>query len=486
MLWHEIMSGLPEIILAMAAIIALIRGAWRDEGSYPVIFIYALVALAIAFGFSFYSSENDITGFFGLSVFNGFTQLFKQMILLSVMTVLIMSYRYLEKENLDKPEYIILMLLSTTGMMVMVSASDLMSFFMGLELQSLSIYIMVAFQREQSLATESALKYFILGTLSTVFILYGSSLLYGEYGSTQFQIITALMKSQASLPIGTLAGVLLLLAGTGFKISLAPFHMWTPDVYQGSPMPVTAFLSSAPKIAGIALFIRLIIEVFHPAFALTSELLTILSILSMIVGTFAALLQKNIKRMLAYSTISHMGYALLGIIGGHFEGIQSVLIYISIYVIMTLGMFACLLTCRRQGKQIEDIDELVNLSAAHPLIAGLMTVLLFSLAGIPPMAGFFAKFGVFSAIVEKEFYGLALIGVLTSVVAAAFYLRIVKNMYFAHSSSGGEILKIDHDISRETYAIMFLSVILVLGYSISSSWLNDATYNATKALFYRL
>jgi NADH-quinone oxidoreductase subunit N len=486
MLWQEIVQGLPELILILAALFSVVWGAFREEKSMPFLNIFAASAFLLAFLLTFFVGWHDQTGFFGLLVFNAFTQFIKQVILLAAAAVILMNCRQLGRDGLDRFEFPILILFATAGMMMMVSAHDLIAFFMALELQSLSLYILVAFQRDQLFSTEAALKYFILGALSTIFILYGSSFLYAYAGGTQFSTITALLKTQGFNALSLKVSILLVLIGVSFKIAVVPFHMWAPDVYQGSPTAVTAFLSSAPKAAGVAIFIRFILEIFHPLFADVNPFLIVLSVLSMLLGAFAALFQKNIKRLLAYGAMSHMGYALLGLVGGHFDGVRSVLIYIGLYVIMSVTAFACLLALRRHGKLVEDIDELSGLSADRPLIAGVFTITLFSFAGIPPLAGFFAKFSVFSAAIQRELYGLALIGVLTSVVSAAYYLKIIKVIYFDKPLATDPVLKFDRVIPRETVLVMVIGLILTVGYIFESGWLNESAYKATKALYYRL
>jgi NADH-quinone oxidoreductase subunit N len=486
MLLKEIIQGAPELIIILGGLIGLMVGVFQRTSNGQPIALLAIVTLSVALAATFWTGIGDEVGFFGLLVFNAFTQFVKQLILLATVAVLVMGYRQLEREDLNQFEYPILALLATSGMMVMVSANDLISFFIGLELQSLSLYIMVAFRRESSAATEAALKYFVLGTLATVFILYGSSLIYGYLGSTQFSTIMAVLKSQNAWPIGVKVGILMVLLGTSFKISLVPFHMWTPDVYQGSPTPVTIFVGTASKIAGVAIFIRFALEVFHPTFELFNPVLTALSLFSMVVGTFAALFQKNIKRLLGYSATSHMGYILLGLLGGQFEGVRSALIYVTIYMAMTITAFACLLCLRRHDKLLEEIDELTGLANDRPLIATIFTVVLFSYAGIPPLAGFFAKFAVFSTAIQSGFYGLAIIGVLTSVVGAAYYLKIVKVMFFDKIASVEGSLKIDRGIPRETILVMVTGMVIIVGYIFQSDLVNEITYKATKALFYRV
>jgi NADH-quinone oxidoreductase subunit N len=311
----------------------------------------------------------------------------------------------------------------------MISANDLIALYVGLELQSLALYVLAAFQRNSARSSEAGLKYFVLGALSSGMLLYGASLVYGFTGSTDFADIAAAVQPSGA-NIGLIFGLVFLMAGFAFKISAVPFHMWTPDVYEGAPTPVTAFFAAAPKLAAMALTVRVLITAFPAVTTQWQQIITFLAIASMALGSFAAIGQTNIKRLMAYSSIGHMGYTLVGLAAGTTEGVQGVIIYLAIYLAMTLGTFACILAMRRHGRMIEDIDQLSGLSSTSPLMAFLLAMLLFSLAGIPPLAGFFAKFYVFLAAIHAGLYALAVIGVLLSVVGAYYYLRIVKIMYF--------------------------------------------------------
>jgi NADH-quinone oxidoreductase subunit N len=328
-----------------------------------------------------------------------------------------------------KFEFAVLVLLATTGMMMMISANDLIALYVGLELQSLALYVIAAFRRDSARSAEAGLKYFVLGALSSGMLLYGASLVYGFTGSTEFAIIAAAVQPSGA-NLGLVVGLVFLMAGFAFKISAVPFHMWTPDVYEGAPTPVTAFFAAAPKLAAMALTVRVLITAFPAVTLQWQQIVVFLAIASMALGSFAAIGQTNIKRLMAYSSIGHMGYALVGLAAGSAEGVAGVIIYLAIYLVMTLGTFACILAMRRDGRMIEDIDALAGLSRTQPMMAFLLAMLLFSLAGIPPLAGFFAKFYVFLAAIHAGLYALAVIGVLLSVVGAYYYLRIVKLMYF--------------------------------------------------------
>jgi NADH-quinone oxidoreductase subunit N len=358
-----------------------------------------------------------------------FARMMKLLTLTGAAVTLLMSVDYWRGEGRLKFEFPVLVLLATTGMMMMISANDLISLYVGLELQSLALYVVAAFDRRSARSSEAGLKYFVLGALSSGMLLYGASLIYGFTGSTLFtEIAAAVQPSGANL--GLIFGLVFLMAGFAFKISAVPFHMWTPDVYEGAPTPVTAFFAAAPKLAAMTLMVRTLFAAFPAVTVEWQQIVTFLAIASMALGAFAAIGQRNIKRLMAYSSIGHMGYALVGLAAGTAEGVQGVIIYLAIYLAMTLGTFACILAMRRHGRMVEEIDQLAGLSATNPLMAFLLGVLLFSLAGIPPLAGFFAKFYVFLAAIHAGLYALAVIGVLLSVVGAYYYLRIVKIMYF--------------------------------------------------------
>jgi NADH-quinone oxidoreductase subunit N len=353
----------------------------------------------------------------------------KLLTLTGAAVALIMSLDYWRERGGVKFEFAVLVLLATTGMMMMISANDLIALYVGLELQSLSLYVVAAFDRRSARSSEAGIKYFVLGALSSGMLLYGASLIYGFTGSTLFtDIATSVQPSGTNL--GLIFGLVFLITGFAFKISAVPFHMWTPDVYEGAPTPVTAFFAAAPKLAAMALTVRTLFAAFPSVTPEWQQIVTFLAIASMALGAFAAIGQRNIKRLMAYSSIGHMGYALVGLAAGTVEGVQGVIVYLAIYLAMTLGTFACILAMRRNGRMVEDIDQLAGLSNTSPMMAFLLAMLLFSLAGIPPLAGFFAKFYVFLAAINAGLYALAVIGVLLSVVGAYYYLRIVKIMYF--------------------------------------------------------
>jgi NADH-quinone oxidoreductase subunit N len=421
-------AALPELTLATGAMLLLLVGVSTRKEQAELILWAAVLVLALA-GF-FVLRESGTTTLFGDSfIVDPFARALKLLTLTGSAVTLIMSIDYWRGEGRLKFEFPILVLLATTGMLMMISANDLIALYVGLELQSLSLYVVAAFDRRSAKSSEAGIKYFVLGALSSGMLLYGASLIYGFTGSTLFtDIAAAVQPSGANL--GLIFGLVFLMTGFAFKISAVPFHMWTPDVYEGAPTPVTAFFAAAPKLAAFALTVRTLLAAFPSVTHEWQQIVTFLAIASMALGSFAAIGQRNIKRLMAYSSIGHMGYALVGLAAGTAEGVQGVIVYLAIYLAMTLGTFACILAMRRHGRMVEDIDQLAGLSNTSPMMAFLLAMLLFSLAGIPPLAGFFAKFYVFLAAINSGLYALAVIGVLLSVVGAYYYLRIVKIMYF--------------------------------------------------------
>ncbi|MEZ5828227.1 MAG: NADH-quinone oxidoreductase subunit NuoN [Hyphomicrobiales bacterium] len=419
---------LPELILAVGAMALLMLGvATRQERGELVLWL-AVILIAVA-GIVVATGEGTERLFSGSFIVDPFGRAVKLLTLIGAGAALVLSVDYWRKAGGLKFEYPILVLFATTGMLMMISAYDLIALYVGLELQSLALYVVAAFRRDSERSAEAGLKYFVLGALASGMLLYGASLVYGFTGSTEFsQIAAAVQPSGANL--GLIFGLVFMMVGFAFKISAVPFHMWTPDVYEGAPTPVTAFFAAAPKLAAMALTVRVVISAFPAVTVEWRQIVVFLAIASMALGSFAAIGQTNIKRLMAYSSIGHMGYALVGLAAGTAAGVQGVIIYLAIYLAMTLGTFACILAMRRDGKMIEEIDQLSGLSRTSPMMALMLAILMFSLAGIPPLAGFFAKFYVFLAAIEAGLYSLAVIGVLLSVVGAYYYLRIVKIMYF--------------------------------------------------------
>ena len=421
----------PELFLACSAMALLILGAFRGDGATRFVSWTAVLALVIASLFVLGLGGARDTAFNGMFVTDAFASFMKMLVLLGSALGIIMSLDYNEREGIARPEFPVLILLATVGMMMMISAGDLISLYLGLELQSLSLYVVAAFRRDSVRSTEAGLKYFVLGALSSGMLLYGASLVYGFAGTTSFKTLAAVMvESAGTPPLGLIFGIVFVAAGLAFKVSAAPFHMWTPDVYEGAPTPVTAFFAVAPKVAAIALFVRVMVEPFGPLVAEWRQIIVFIAIVSMLIGAFAAIWQTNIKRLMAYSSIGHVGYALIGLAAGDESGVRGVLIYMAIYLFMTAGAFAVILCMRHQGRMVERITDLSGLARTQPMLALAMAISMFSLAGIPPLAGFFGKLYIFLAAVSAGLYTLAVIGVLTSVVGAFYYLRIVKLMYF--------------------------------------------------------
>ena len=419
---------LPELILGGGSMVLLMLGVATRRERGELILWLAIILLVLA-GIFVAGGEGTTTLFHNSFIVDPFARALKLLTLAGAAVALLMSIDYWRGAGGVKFEFPVLVLLATTGMLMMISANDLIALYVGLELQSLALYVVAAFQRDSARSSEAGLKYFVLGALSSGMLLYGASLVYGFTGSTDFADIAAAVQPSGA-NIALIFGLVFLMAGFAFKISAVPFHMWTPDVYEGAPTPVTAFFAAAPKLAAMALTVRVLITAFPAVTAQWQQIVTFLAIASMALGSFAAIGQTNIKRLMAYSSIGQMGYALVGLAAGTTEGVQGVIIYLAIYLAMTLGTFACILAMRRNGRMVEDIDQLSGLSSTSPLMAFLLAMLLFSLAGIPPLAGFFAKFYVFLAAIHAGLYALAVIGVLLSVVGAYYYLRIVKIMYF--------------------------------------------------------
>ncbi len=419
--------ALPEIVLAVAGLAILLGGVIpKRDPFFPccMAVIGALVLTAVLV-----LGQSEGTAFSGQYVADAFSRFAKVLILLGAALGLVLALDYNTREGLARFEFPVLVLFATLGMLVMVSANDLMSLYIGLELLSLSLYVIAAFNRDDERSAEAGLKYFVLGALASGLLLYGSSLVYGFAGTTNFdRLADALVGGQVST--GVVVGLVFVLAGLAFKISAVPFHMWTPDVYEGAPTPVTAFFASAPKVAAVALMLRVLVGPFGDLVGQWQQVIWVTSVGSMILGAFAAIGQNNIKRLMAYSSIGHVGYALIGLAVASGTGLRGVLVYMAIYLVMNIGTFAVLVAMRRQGRALERIEDLAGLGRTDPGMALWMAVFMFSMAGIPPLAGFFGKLYVFLAAVQGGYWVLAVVGVLTSVVSAYYYLRVVKVMYF--------------------------------------------------------
>lgn len=420
---------LPEIVLSVYAMIALLVGVYGGKDKLAPVILWATTGLLVAVGLWIGLQGRGTTeAFGGMFIDDAFSRFAKVVILLSAAAILLMSEGYMARRGLLRFEYPILIALAAVGMMMMVSAGDLIALYMGLELQSLSLYVVASLRRDSVKSTEAGLKYFVLGALSSGLLLYGASLVYGFAGTTSFSgIIEA---AQGETPLGLLFGLVFVMAGLAFKVSAAPFHMWTPDVYEGSPTPVTAFFATAPKVAAMGLFARVVHDAFGGVVSDWQQIMAFLSVLSMFLGAIAAIGQTNIKRLMAYSSIAHMGYALMGLAAGTAFGVQAMLVYMAIYVTMNIGTFAFILAMEKDGQPVVEIASLSQYSRRDPIKALCMLVLLFSLAGVPPLVGFFGKYYVLLAAVDAGLAWLAVAGVVASVIGAFYYLRIVYLMYF--------------------------------------------------------
>ena len=460
---------IPELFLTTSIMILLMIGVFY-KNSFNLIFKLSVIILLATFILLFNHSIDTSAKLFNNSYTIDYFSLFMKVLTLIVcIFVMLSSFDYIKLIGINKIEYPILILSATLGMMIMISSYDLIVFYMGLELQSLSLYVLASFNRDNYRSSEAGLKYFVLGALSSGLLLYGCSLIYGFSGSTNFDLIA---QNMDQLNTGSIFGIVFILVGLAFKVSAVPFHMWAPDVYEGSPTSVTTFFAIVPKIAALAVFIRFLYVPFINVIGQWQMIIIFISLASMILGAVAAIGQTNIKRLMAYSSIGHMGYALAGLATASNEGIQGTVIYLSIYLLMNLGIFSCIFMMRKKDIFYENIQDLSGLSKNHPIISFCLLVLLFSLAGIPPLAGFFAKFYIFMAVIKVEMYTLAIMGLITTVISAFYYLRIIKIIYF--------------DESKETFEIgqnfglrisLALSTIIILVYFIYPSLLIDLVSN---------
>ena len=456
---------LPEIFLSLTIMFLLLFGVFKKNSSK---LIYNLTTLSLIILFALLLNLYQVSD---LSIFNNSYKVDSLATFMKLLTigsgifVMLTCSKYIEINNINKMEYPILILSSILGMMVMISSNDLIVFYMGLELQSLALYVLASFNRENLLSTESGLKYFVLSALSSGLLLYGCSLIYGFSGSTNFNTI---LENSSSGQYGITFGIVFVLVGLAFKISAVPFHMWAPDVYQGSPTSVTTFFAVLPKIAALSVFIRFLYVPFAEMNDQWQMIIIFLSIASMIFGAVAAIGQKNLKRLIAYSSIGHMGYALTGLAAGTNQGIQGSISYIAIYLVMNLAFFSCMFMLRRNNEYYESIEDLSGLSKNHPLLSFSLLIILFSLAGIPPLAGFFAKFYVFMAVIEQKMYFLAIVGLLSTVIAAFYYLRIIKIIYFDKEK---EKFETDHHLGLKF--TLAASTIFILAYFIYPSGLTE-------------
>lgn len=465
----------PELLLAVGALLLLLLGAYGGErrdglisGLSALLLVVAAVAVIVG---------RDGSTFNGAFVVDGFGRFLKVLVLIGSALAVVMTRRFAVAEKFFHFELPVLIVLATIGMLLMISAGDLIAVYLGLELQSLALYVVAAFHRDDGRSTEAGLKYFVLGALSSGMLLYGASLIYGFTGHVDFAGIAAAAAAGGKASLGLTFGIVFVAAGIAFKVSAVPFHMWTPDVYEGAPTPVTAFFAAAPKIAAMALFVRVVMEALGPVKAEWQQIVAFMSLASMILGAFAAIGQRNIKRLMAYSSIGHMGFALVGLAAGSEAGIYGILIYLATYLAMTAGAFAVILSMRRDGVMTEDIDSLAGLSRTNPVVAYLLGIIMFSLAGIPPFAGFFGKYFVFAAAINAGLYWLAVIGILSSVVGAYYYIRIVKIMFLDEPKGVFE------PMGGEMKAVLGISGLFVAAFALVLGPLGDAALAAARTLF---
>ena len=476
-LFASLRIATPELILAVGALALLMIGVFSGDKSTNTVMGLS-VALLVVVGLWIIFAPATGEAFGGVYVADAFGNFMKVLALIGSIVAMILSVGHGRVEPIGRFEYPVLLVLATLGILLMISANNLISLYMALELQSLALYVICAINRESLRSTEAGLKYFVLGALSSGMLLYGMSLVYGFTGNTGFHEIATVLASETR-SLGLVFGLVFVLAGLAFKISAVPFHMWTPDVYEGAPTTVTAFLAAAPKVGAMAIFVRIVIDAFQPVFADWQQIVVFISIASMLLGAFAAIGQKNIKRLMAYSSISHMGYALVGLAAGTQAGVSGVLIYMAIYMGMTLGTFACILAMRRKDVgNVESVDDLAGLASSNPFMALVLTAMMFSLAGIPPLAGFFGKYYVFLAAIEAKLYPLAVIGVIASVVGAYYYLRIVKVMWFDDAKDGGF-----EKASGELRIVYALSGLFVVAFIAFGGALGNAVDAAAKTFF---
>ncbi|MFL2889400.1 MAG: NADH-quinone oxidoreductase subunit NuoN [Pelagibacteraceae bacterium] len=455
---------LPEIFFSLSIFIILMIGVFRKK-SYGVVSKLCLLSMILTIFLIFNNQSTNIKVFSNSFIVDPFSNLIKILILISSIFVLNLSQQFIKENNLDKFEYPIILLLAILGMFFMVSSNDLILFYLGLELQSLSLYILAAIDRDNIRSSEAGIKYFILSALSSGLLLYGCSLLYGFSGSTNFDIISNNLNFENT---GAIFAMVFILVGLAFKVSAVPFHMWTPDVYEGSPTSITNFFAVVPKIAGLAVLIRFMQVPFINIIDQWQTIIIFISIASMVLGAFAAIGQTNLKRLIAYSSIGHVGYALAGIATGSSSGYSSSIVYIIIYAIMNIGAFGCLYLMKKDNEYKENISDLSGISKKHPLLALAFLIILFSLAGIPPLGGFFAKFYVFMTVIENEMYLLAIIGLITTVVSAFYYLKVIKVIYFDESK-----INFDPNKNLSILGTVFISCLFLVTFLLYPSFLNN-------------
>lgn len=468
-----------EIALAVVGMLLLMVGAFRGKTSIGFIMAAVVACLVVAMAGIITTDWTPIDTLNGMIIVDGFSQWMKLLILGGLIGSLLLSVSWLRENDLLKFEYPLLVLFSGIGMMLMVSANNFLSLYVSLELSSLCLYVLAAINRDNLLSTEAGLKYFILGALSSGLLLFGISLVYGYTGTLSFAGVSEFLMSATSMPYGVMVGMIFMLAGLAFKVSAVPFHMWTPDVYQGAPTPVTALFAIVPKVAALGLIIRLLTGPFALLAQESAQIIMFISVASMLLGAFAGLVQNNVKRLLAYSSIANMGYAMLGLLPNVPEGIAATIIYLTIYMVMVAGVFAILMSLKRDGKAIENISDFAGLSKTSPFMAYALTGLLFSMSGIPPLAGFFGKFFVFQAAVAGGYMIVAVLGVLSSVVGAYYYLRLIKVMFFDESAG-----PVDVNTSMSRHLVTVASISFILLFTVMPNRLLDHALQAAMSLFH--
>ena len=458
----------PEIFLSLSILTILMLGVFI-KNSFNLILNLSSIIMLVTITIIFNNNSSTEKIFLDSFVRDEFSNYFKILILISSLFVLNSSKNFIIDNKLNKFEYPIIILISILGMFFMVSSNDLILFYLGLELQSLALYILAAIDRDNLRSSESGIKYFVLSALSSGLLLYGCSLLYGFTGSTNFEIISNELNKQN---VGAIFAMVFILVGLAFKVSAVPFHMWTPDVYEGSPTSITSYFAAVPKIAGLAILIKFMLVPFSNILLEWQTIIIFISIASMILGAVAAIGQKNLKRLLAYSSIGHMGYALAGVATGAVAGYKSSIVYITIYVVMNIGFFSCLYLMKKDGVYKENISDLSGISKKHPLLALSFLIILFSLAGIPPLGGFFAKFYIFSAVLEQKMYALAIIGLLTTVISAVYYLKIIKTIYFDENKLSFDVVN-----NKIILSTILISCTLLVTFFLYPSFLNEIANN---------
>jgi len=478
----DFLPALPEIFLGAAAMALLLLGAFQgDKAAREVAWLAVgvlIVDLGLVLAPALAHGAARHTALYGMYVTDGFGVFAKVLIILGSALSIVIALPYNERQGIARPEFAVMILLATAGMQMMVSANDLISLYLSLELQSLSLYVLAAFARDDPRSSEAGLKYFVLSALASGMLLFGASMVYGFAGTTGFDDLAKLFANGGAISVGLVIGIVFIAVGLAFKISAVPFHMWTPDVYEGAPTPVTAFFSVAPKTAALILFVRVMLEPFGELLPEWRQIIWFIAVASMLLGAFAAINQRNIKRLMAYSSIGHVGYALIGLAAGSAAGVRGVLVYMAIYLFMNVGTFAVILCMRRDGRMVEGIEDLAGLSRTQPALALALGIFMFSMAGIPPLAGFFAKVYVFLAAIDAGLYVLAVIGVVTSVVGAFYYLRIVKLMYFDEPAG-----RFDRPIGWETKAGLVITALIIMFFFAYPGLIVDSADSVAAALF---